>query len=531
MSDFHAYFRDLQRRNRTSLIAASLCAAGVSAAAATLLGLSGWFLSGAAIAGAAGGAVLMAFNYLLPSAAIRGLAIARTAMRYFERLCGHTAALRALAELRPWLFERLSRSSLSLNRGDASARLVQDVGQLEGRLVAQSNWASALGGLGAALVLALLLSPLAALISAAGIGSLIWLSRRKPVTTGAGQAELGALKQSVFETLPFLPDIAAYRLSARFLDRLGLQEAQLRTAREGQGRTEAVPVALNLIVLSLTLSLIVLTHSRADMPMLALGLLVTTAAFEATGPLLRAMAQKVLFDEATDRVAEMAEISEAPPSLRTGPVLRYGDRDYPLSAQTRLRIEGASGSGKTRLIDAVSGLRPLADAPGLVGLPNLRFSLSPQDAPVLNGTIGDNLLIALSPQEIAAATPEALTTQVWAALEAAQLKARVEAMPKGLHSWVGDGGITLSGGERKRLSLARALLRTADVLVLDEPTEGLDAATEAAITAAIDAHLSTTGQGLILISHRQAPQRLCTQILSVEGIFSGSLLLESDKVS
>ncbi|WP_343684077.1 ATP-binding cassette domain-containing protein [Asticcacaulis sp.] len=519
MSAFKAYFADLKRRQRSSLIVASVCAAGVSIAATTLLGLSGWFLAGAAIAGAAGGAVMMAFNYLLPSAAIRGLAIARTVMRYFERLSGHTAALRTLAELRPWLFERVSHTPLRLSRGEASARLVQDVGQLENALVAQSHWASALGGLIAALILTLLLSPVATLIAAAGIAALIGLSRRVAPTSTTGLPELGVLKNSVHETLPFLPDIAAYRLSERFMARLSEQEAALRTAREAQARSESLPVLLNLSVLAATLCLIVLTHAHAAMPMLALGLLVTTVAFEATGPLLKAMAQTRLFAEAEARVAELGDAEAVPPTPRTGLVLRFGAHDYDLGPQTRLLITGASGSGKTRLIEALIGLRPMDEVPGLTALPDLRFSLSPQDAPVLNGTIGDTLLMALSPEEIAAETPETLTARVWAALEVAQLKARVAAMPKALHQWIGDGGVTLSGGERKRLSLARALLRQADVLVLDEPTEGLDAATEDAVTEAVEAHLKRSGQGLILVSHRPGPRRLCDQDLAIDAAF------------
>lgn len=516
MSAFRDYFRDLKRRQRTHLIIASACAAGVSMAATTLLGLSGWFLAGAAIAGAAGGAVMMAFNYLLPSAAIRGLAIARTVLRYFERLSGHTAALRALAELRPWLFARLSRAdgaALSrLGRGDVSARLVQDVGQLEGMLVASSNWAAAIGGLAAALILALLLSPLATLIAAAGLGVLIlWSFRRQRNGTNGpspGQVELGALKQGLFDTLPFLPDIAAYRLSERFLSRLSAQEAALRAAREAQSRTEAVPAAATLGLLAVTLILIAVTHVHADMPMLALGLLVTTVAFETAGPLLKALSQRALFAEAEDRAAELGDMPDAVPSARAGKTLRYRGQDYPVGPQTRLLISGASGSGKTRLIEALIGLRPASDVPGLDALPEARFSLSPQDAPVLNGTVGDNMLMALSDEAIAAGTPESLTARVWAALEAAQLKPRVAAMPNGLHQWLGDGGLTLSGGERKRLSLARALLHDADILILDEPTEGLDAATETAVTAAIEAHLAATGQGLILVSHRPGPRRL-----------------------
>ncbi|ESQ79810.1 ATP-binding cassette domain-containing protein [Asticcacaulis sp. YBE204] len=524
MSAFKTFFGGVKASFRTTLIVASLCAAGVSVAAVTLLGLSGWFLAGAAIAGAAGSAVMQAFNYLLPSTAIRALAIARTALRYFERYLGHAAALRALADLRPWLFERLTRAdpklALSLSRGEASARLVQDVGQLEGALVAQSNWASALGGLIAAVLLNLFLSPLAAVICIAGLTALVAVThyRFRP-QTGAGQAELGQLKQGLFDTLPFLPDIAAYNLKGRFLDGLRPQETALKAARVAQARREGVPAALTLLIMAATLILIVVTHVASPMPMLALSLLVTTVAFESTGPLLRAMTQQTLFGEAETRVAELGDLPEAAPLPNTDPVLVYDGQVIALDRTLRLRIDGRSGGGKTRLIEALIGLRPVDDVPylGAATTADARlFALYPQDAPVLNSTVGDNLLMGVTAEEIADTSPNDLTARVWAALEAAQLKTRVAAMKDGLHTWIGDGGITLSGGERKRLSLARALLRTAPILVLDEPTEGLDPATEAAVVTAIEAHLSATGQGLILISHRMAPRKLCPNVLVIK---------------
>ncbi|MDO9249371.1 MAG: ATP-binding cassette domain-containing protein, partial [Phenylobacterium sp.] len=104
---------------------------------------------------------------------------------------------------------------------------------------------------------------------------------------------------------------------------------------------------------------------------------------------------------------------------------------------------------------------------------------------------------------------------LWDALADAQLDARVRRMPHGLQTWIGDGGEVLSGGERRRLSLARALLRPAPWLLLDEPTEGLDVATEAALVAALDRRLTRTGQGLVVVSHRPAPLTLCAARLKM----------------
>ena len=120
--------RQAQRR-RLRLAAAA--GAVVSVAAVGLLGLSGWFITGAAFAGATGGLAVQSFNYLTPSAIIRLLAILRTGARYVERVAGHEAALKALARLRPQLFQALASApperALALSSGDASARLVQDV--------------------------------------------------------------------------------------------------------------------------------------------------------------------------------------------------------------------------------------------------------------------------------------------------------------------------------------------------------------------------------------------------------------------
>jgi ATP-binding cassette subfamily C protein CydC len=133
------------------------------------------------------------------------------------------------------------------------------------------------------------------------------------------------------------------------------------------------------------------------------------------------------------------------------------------------------------------------------------FAHAPQDAAMIAGTVRDNLALAgVHPNEA-----------LWDALADAALEARVRALPQGLDTRIGENGERLSGGERRRLSLARALLRDAPWLLLDEPTEGLDAATEALVVARLDARLKRTGQGLVLVSHRPAPRALCDRELPI----------------
>ena len=163
----------IQRRERAEALGlATLSAVVVGAASTILLGLSGWFIVASAVAGAGGLAVAHTFNVLIPSAMIRLAAILRTAARYGERLAGHTAALRALAAIRPAIFESLAAAppsqSLTMSRGEASARLVQDVDAVETRFVRLSAPWSAGAGLTAAVAMAVLAGWLPALAILSG---------------------------------------------------------------------------------------------------------------------------------------------------------------------------------------------------------------------------------------------------------------------------------------------------------------------------------------------------------------------------
>jgi len=495
---FKALFKDVCRPHQSTLILAVLCGSGVAAAAVALLGVSGWFLAGAAQAGAAGAATAFAFNYLLPAVTIRALAIARTLLRYFERYLGHAAALRTLAVLRPRLFGILTTAEpqfvLALSRGEASARLVEDAGLLEGAVVAESAPFVALAGAVAAIAFNAILGPGAALICAGGLIAATLVGRFLPRT--ATPPDLAPLKARVFELTPFLPDIAAYDMADAVLARLAEDEAQLLTAQSTQAVHEARARIAGLIILALTSALLAATHARASMPLLALGLLALTLGFEALGSWLRRQAQQPLFTAATERLSTLCDLPPACVQLPAGEI-RLGA--FVIDRTTRLWIDGPSGSGKTRLVEQLIGLRPGLETDAK------RFAWAPQDAAILDGTIRDNLRLAGPVSE----------ARMREALEITQLSVRVARLGKGLDTWIGEGGVMLSGGERKRLSLARAILRDAPVLVLDEPTEGLDATTEAAVVAAFEAHLDTTGRGLVLVSHRPAPRRLCRERIAL----------------
>jgi ATP-binding cassette, subfamily C, bacterial CydC len=144
------------------------------------------------------------------------------------------------------------------------------------------------------------------------------------------------------------------------------------------------------------------------------------------------------------------------------------------------------------------------------------FAWLPQDARLIAGTVRDNLALAGDGDDAA----------MWRALSDASLAERVRGLPQGLDTWLGEDGARLSGGERRRLALARALLRDAPWLLLDEPTAGLDDATEAAVLRSLKARLDETGQGLIVVTHRAAAIALCDCTVAFDDVARAAASIE-----
>ena len=312
-------------------------------------------------------------------------------------------------------------------------------------------------------------------------------------------------------------------LTAKAVDALMVHDASLGRAALTRNDAEALLGLLQACLVAMTLTAVSALASSAALPLLALSVLAALAGMEGASGLLRAAQQQGAYREAVSRldsvlVAPVAG-AVAPPSRASK--LQIGGRDLALGG--RLAITGASGCGKTILLESLVGLRtappgqilfdgqPLEAEP--LGWARSLFAHAPQDCRLLTGSIADNLRLADQSADEAA---------MWDVLAEAQLDARVRGLPQGLATWIGDGGEVLSGGERRRLSLARAYLRPAPWLLLDEPTEGLDRETETSLVTALDRRLSRTRQGLIVVSHRPAPLRLCEGIVDLTGRLSAS---------
>jgi len=484
----------------------------VAVASVVLLGLSGWFLAGAALAGAAGPVVARGFNYLLPAAAIRLMAILRTGARYGERLTGHQAAFAAMTRVRARLYRSIAAMpparALDVGRGEAVARLVQDAGAIEAALVRRSAPWSA----GAAIVAAIASvawigwvgAALFALVAGAAIVIGERLSRTVLRPARSVQHSAGALKQRLLDYADAAAELRCFDLADRAAAEIDGLAADLDLAAAEQLRRTAwieavLPLAATFAAVGLLLS-----GAFADAPAAALGALAGLAAIGELGGMSRIFAERGAVDDARTRLGEYlsapargsvtAILPERPTiALRGGLAAACG---------AVVAIEGPSGSGKTTLVETLLGLRDasagMAEIGGvdiaLIPPEELRrvFAWLPQDAQLLTGTVRDNLSLA---------RPDAGEAVFRDALEDAMIADRIRAMPRGLDTWIGENGEQLSGGERRRLALARAYCSDAPWLLLDEPLAAIDRATADEMMRRLSARIDRTGQGAILVTH------------------------------
>ncbi|EWY39357.1 cysteine ABC transporter permease [Skermanella stibiiresistens SB22] len=506
------------------------------AAGIGLLGLSGWFITGSALAGLGLGAA--GFNIFTPSAGIRAAALVRTAGRYAERTVNHEATFRLLADMRSWLFAKampLDAGQVArLTGGDLLTRLTADIDALDNlylRVVAPSVVAL-LTAVGVLVPLGWI-DPMVALVTvalmlAAGVGVPV-LAERLGSATGGELVTLGAsLRTRAVDGIQGLADLRAFAADGRQLEAISSDTDALIARQRRMSSITGLSAALTMLVSGaavwLALVLVVGEVERGDVegPMAALVVFVVMAVFEAVAPLplayqylgrTRAAARRLL--EIAETVPQVRDPATpvAPPTEFT---LRFEDVDFghggnPVLSDLDLELPqgrttvllGPSGVGKStianlalRLIDPDAGRVTL----GGVDLRDLRQEdLHALMAHVSQGT---HLFAADIRENLLMGRRDASNDDLWDALEVVRMADFVEGLPDGILTWSGENGVLLSGGQARRVALARALLKNAPVLVLDEPTEGLDAATEAALMRELRPRLA--GRTVLLITHRES---------------------------
>jgi ATP-binding cassette subfamily C protein CydC len=498
------------------LIAGGLVTLAAIGTALGLMGGAGLGVAGAMIGGAIAAPLL--FRLLGP---------ARIVLRYFERLLTHEALFRALADLRVWFFRGLagrSAGGLGYRRaGDVLARLVNDVEALDGLYLR-----IALPLLGVCVLLPVLVLVLggwqAALVGTLfAVASLLlpFLAARATLAAGGRLASAQAgLRNAALDALTGLREVRAFAAEGRMLAQVQAREAGLIAAQHEIMRRGAWAAAGAFVCAQLAL-LAVLAGAGPGAAS-AGAVLVVVAAFEVAAGLSRA---GVLAGHAAASAARVVEAADgAPPvpdpthpaPLPTGSGLRfdavgfrYADTapfvldglslDIPQGAHVALL--GPSGAGKSTL--AALALKIAAPQHGRVLLGGV--DIATLDAAALRSRIAylsqtTHLFDDTIRANLALARPDASEPEMWAALEAARIADAVRALPDGLDAIVGEAGGRFSGGQGRRLALARAFLSPAPVLILDEPCAGLDADTERDFFTTLNN--APPGRTLLLIAHR-----------------------------
>ena len=530
-----------------SMALATLLGALTIIASVSLMANSAWLISKAALQPSIA-------DLSVAVVGVRFFGIARGVFRYLERLVSHDTTFRLLARLRVAFYQSLEPLAparlASLRSGDLLSRAIDDVESLQNlylRAIAPPMTAI-LAALFTTVLLGLF-DPLLALVAlgfmlAAGVGVplLAWrgnqaVGAERVQTRAERNAALVDQVQGMAETLVY-GQAAAQIIRSTQLERVASgQEARL-------ARVDSLQIALLVFLTQAAgLALLVLAIPRLDGILLATVVLATMAVFEAFGPLAQAAVHLGISSQASRRLFEIADM---PPAVREVPQpipapmtydlyirdlrFRY-EADQPwvldgldlsLPAGGRAAILGESGAGKSTLAslllrfwDYESGTiqlggRELRD----YALSDVRsiFALMSQRTHLFNTTIGENIRLARM---------DATQDEIEAAARQAQIHDFIASLPQGYETMVGENGAALSGGQRQRVALARALLKGSPILILDEATANLDAATERAVMQTILD--STAGRSLLVITHRRT---LLQQMEAVYILHEGRLQRE-----
>ncbi|WP_425576206.1 thiol reductant ABC exporter subunit CydC, partial [Streptomyces glaucosporus] len=547
--DTLARVRRVARPQRSRLALALLLGALALLSAVGLMATSGWLISRAS--------QQPPVLYLMVAVtATRAFGIGRAVFRYAERLVSHDAVLRLLADLRVTVHRRLERLAPAglrhARRGDLLTRLVTDVDALQDyflRWLLPASVAAAvslsatvftawlLPEAGAALAAGLLLAGAAVPALAAAV------SRRTERRLAPARGELttrtvdlltGTAELTVAGALP--RRIEAVRAADAALTRLAARSSAVTALGGGLSA-----LAAGLTVTAAAWAGAAAVHDgRLGGLLMAVVVLTPLASFEAVAGMPQAAQYRQRARRSAERVHEVID-APAPvrepehplpepatpfPLVLTGLTARHPGQERPalagvdltLTPGRRVAVVGPSGSGKTtlahvllRFLDPGSGSYTLgpdaADATALDGDAVRRaVGLCAQDAHVFDSSLRENLRLA---------RPSATDEDLHTALAAARLDAWVRELPEGLDTLVGEFGARLSGGQRRRLALARALLADFPVLVLDEPAEHLDLATADALTA--DLLAATEGRTTVLITHRLAGLEAVDEVVVLDG--------------
>ena len=535
-----------------------------------LLAVSGWFITIMAIAGLSG----VTANYFTPAAIIRFLAIVRTAGRYAERLLTQRATFNTLAALRYYFYTRLEPLlpyyRVNFKSADILARLQQDIDELDNfylRVLLPTLVAICsipLVGWGVSFIS----SDLALVI----VGALILVGFVLPIfilllskKRAQQQAKLSSkLKVELVDGMASMRELLVYQIAHQYQQSINRVSESYHRAELHLHRLHALATAFTFLAINATvfasLYLLVPLVQTGDLKpeFVASAALLILVCFETVinMPLACQILPKV-----HDSAARLFEIIDKPiPDLggdtlvTTGPIkfnaltFTYPDghdcvlKDIDLTIQQgeKVAIIGASGAGKSTLANLLMGFWPILPSnntsqldivakltPGItindVDLNELdteslreHIALMSQNSHLFHATIGDNLRLA---------NPKVTESQMRDVCQVVGLIDFIDELENGFKTWLGETGSGLSGGQKQRLCLAQVLLRNAKVLVLDEPTKGLDRHSERTIITNLFQQLEQSQQSLLLITHKPLMLQKMDKIIVMD---EGTIVAQGD---
>ena len=491
--------------------------------------------------------------------AVRLFGVSRSVLRYCERLVSHDTALRGMGALRTRLYEALAAARTDtvagLRRGDVLARVGSDidaVGDLVVRAYLPATVAAVLGaatsvGVGLVYWPAGLILAICLLLS--GLGAPLATIRSARMVEQARQRQATELSAEVLAVLEGAPELMVCGRLADSMHQVASREETLVRLRDRAAVPAAIAAALDVaamgmaVVGNLVIGVGAVAAGQLAPVWLAVIVLVPLAAFEAISALGPASVQLVRSAGAACRIVELIEAAETSasagaavcpdarklptpsahgPRLRArnlsvgwpgGPVVAEGI-DLDLRVGSRVAIVGPSGIGKSTLLATLAGLlEPRGGTLTLDGVPPwqvarsqaaARVCLTAEDAHVFHTNVLENLRVARG--DVTPAEARQL-------LDQAGLGDWLEALPDGVETVVGTDAATLSGGERRRLLLARALAAPAPLMLLDEPGEHLDATTADRLVADLLTVGTRQGRGTLLVTHRLSSLAYADEVL------------------
>lgn len=546
------FFLPLFKPYKGWLVGGLILALITSLASISLLTISGWFITASAIAGVlAPDGVAITFNFMQPAAEIRALAIIRTLGRYTERIVTHEATFKVLAEIRCWFFERLiplAPGRIAMKRsGELLAGITQDIDTLDAlylRLL--SPLFIALIGGGAIVIfiafysiqisLIVLFAFLIAMILIPWVFALLGKQSAKTMVDKMAEFKVGQI-----EIIQGINDLIAFGSYDRFKKQLIAVSEQLQEGQKKSDQLTALSTAITLFVSQIVILVIIViagglyqqgSISGSVLVMLSFCVL---AMFELLTPLsssvqsllkTQSSARRIrLFTDQTNAISQSEQTHQVP---ETGDItisnlsFRYTEQSNWILKDINLRIQqgskiaiiGNSGAGKTTLLHLI--LRFYDPQHGEIEYAGIdamqfesgqlmkRFALLSQHTQLFSASIKENLLIA---------KPNASDEEIRQAVNMAGLTKYISQLPDGMNTWVGEHGVKISAGEGRRVALARVYLKNAPILLLDEPTEGLDRETEDQVLNSLE--VIAKDKTLIMVTHREAGLRLVNNIYRI----------------